>query len=434
MPEDIYSKILSSIEADRLVIFCGAGLSMASPTNLPSARALANQIYDKYESITGHRLDPFRDDLEQIAKYFIDDSRYQDFIYKLIPWEPFRDNPNIGHESLADFLESSIVELVVSTNYDTHIEDSARILGDKIFRADVDANDCAIGLHHKPLLKVHGCCNIDKRYTIWHRDQILKAPFDNRIKNAEEFLKNKLHEMHIIFIGFWTDWRYLNEIFENCLSKIEPQLVILVNPDDIDVLEDKAPSLMSWAKKNNFYHAQISGDSFLEELRRRYNIQFLKRVINESKIQYEDSFGRISASSLIDDRINVKNSYNLRRYFCGIPSSKPVKIKRPDGNQELIGIYHIYLIEKGGVIEEIFYKINGHSVRMINGAGRLMSSVKKEFENDNYFGADFTLCIGADDDITPTSIVRSSSTSSVIRSRDTSRWITQADINSQLGI
>ena len=435
MTNDVYSEILLSIEADRVVIFCGAGLSMANPSNLPSAKALANEIYDKFEEVTGKKLDStLKDDLELLAKYFIDDRRYQDFINVLIPWQKFRDNPNSGHESIADFLECNAVELVVSTNYDTFIEDAARELGDKNFRANIDGLGSEIGTNHKPLLKIHGCCLLDNYNTVWNKEQILNGTLRTRIDNSKKFLTVKLHEKHLIFIGFWSDWSYLNDVLTDCISKVEPQLVIVVNPDEYSELEKKAPDLMSWAKKTNFYHEQVSGDYFLQELRRKHNIQFLKKLVNNSKAAYEKKFGIISTSILVDDRLSVKDSYNLKRYFCGIPNSKPVKIKRPNANQELIGIYHIYLIEKGAVLEEIFYKINGHIVRMINGAGKLISSLKKEFERDNYFGADFTLCIGADDDITPTNIIRTSSIGTIIRIRDTSHWITHADINSELRI
>jgi len=436
MPEDIYSKLLSSIESDRVVILCGAGLSMAAPSNLPSAKALANECYDKYEMTTGNKLDSsLRDNLDELAKYFIDDSRYQDFINVLIPWAKFRDNPNNGHESIADFLESKIIGFVVSTNYDTFIEDAARNLGEKDFRATTDANTLSsMGLPHNPLLKIHGCCLLERLYTVWHLDQLSKEPFRSRIENAKKWLETYLREKHLVFVGFWSDWYYLNSILESCLSKIERQLVVLVNPSSVSDLEIKAPELLNWARKNIFHHEPVSGNFFLDELRRRYGVQFIKKIVYGSKDAYERKYGKVTKSTLVDDNIETKDTYNLRQYFYGFPNYIPVTKKQPESTQELLGIYHIHLIEKGAILDKILYKIKGKSIRMINGAGKLISTVKKLFEKDNHFGVDITLCIGGHDDITPSSIIRASHLSTVVRSRDNSKWITEMTLDKELGI
>jgi hypothetical protein len=45
-------QLLGSIESDRLVVFAGAGLSMASPSNVPSAAKIAKDTAAKYQLIT----------------------------------------------------------------------------------------------------------------------------------------------------------------------------------------------------------------------------------------------------------------------------------------------------------------------------------------------------------------------------------------------
>ena len=48
MDQNTRNRLLESIHADRLVVLCGAGLSMAPPSNLPSAWSIANECHDRY--------------------------------------------------------------------------------------------------------------------------------------------------------------------------------------------------------------------------------------------------------------------------------------------------------------------------------------------------------------------------------------------------
>jgi len=99
MDEAIAARLLASINANRLVILCGAGLSMSPPSNLPSAARLAQNCADKYLEITGNHLDDdLRNDLEKLADHFRQANEFQSvFIQQLIPWREFRRKPNNGH-------------------------------------------------------------------------------------------------------------------------------------------------------------------------------------------------------------------------------------------------------------------------------------------------------------------------------------------------
>ena len=48
IPEACAAKLLAAMNSGRLVILAGAGLSMAAPSNLPSAATLGKQIADQY--------------------------------------------------------------------------------------------------------------------------------------------------------------------------------------------------------------------------------------------------------------------------------------------------------------------------------------------------------------------------------------------------
>jgi hypothetical protein len=49
---------LDALHADRLALLCGAGLSIAAPSNLPGAAQLASQAKRKYDPLYGIGRDP----------------------------------------------------------------------------------------------------------------------------------------------------------------------------------------------------------------------------------------------------------------------------------------------------------------------------------------------------------------------------------------
>ncbi len=110
MDDDLRERLLNSIENDRLVMFCGAGLSI--PSGVPSACALARLCKGKYEHEIGRQLPEGMTDLETLTEYFAaNDQLVQTFIRRLIPREPFRLEPNSGHFAIADFLSRSSARL-----------------------------------------------------------------------------------------------------------------------------------------------------------------------------------------------------------------------------------------------------------------------------------------------------------------------------------
>src|SRR5436190_9820610 len=106
MDGELASRLLGSIAADNLVIFCGAGLSMAPPSSLPSARQVAMDCFPKYEQAIGARLPPnAREDLEAQCQFAFGRGELQKlFLAKLVTWRPFFRNQNKGHAAVADVL------------------------------------------------------------------------------------------------------------------------------------------------------------------------------------------------------------------------------------------------------------------------------------------------------------------------------------------
>ncbi len=97
---------------------CGAGLSMAAPSNLPSARAIAENCFDKYRLESDPNCDlALREDLEALAEHFAGLNTLKSvFIEHLVPWPDFVRPANVGHAAIADFLITRAAVAGISSN------------------------------------------------------------------------------------------------------------------------------------------------------------------------------------------------------------------------------------------------------------------------------------------------------------------------------
>lgn len=442
MDAEIATRLLASIEMDRLVILCGAGLSMASPSNLPSAKDLATICFDRYEQKTSYRLpDSLRYNLEEIAKYFWERDEFKTtFIQLLIPWETLVQDPNIGHFAIADFLGCGAIEFTLSTNIDYLIEKAAINLGESDFQSSIgnDDFDCAY-IKHKPLIKIHGCCNKDRSNTVWCSAQISIEPMQRRTSKIKQWLLGRLPSKDLLIIGFWSDWAYLNRILDSCINDIIPYTIILVDPLSDSELEEKAPTLWTWARNENstFIHIQESGDNFLNELRKLYSIQFLKNMLDKSKPSYHQRFGsQFSGNIHIGDDLEISTLYDIRRDVSGTPINEIVRRKKTDESFELIGLFHLWLISLGAVFEPPYFKFDNKLIRLINTPGMILSSIKSKYlrEPSKPIIPDINVCVGASNDYSPADIVKGDKTSDIIRSGLSGRWIIGEELPNELGI
>lgn len=442
MTDDLAAKLLVSIEGNRLVVLCGAGLSMAAPSNLPSAKRLADSCWQKYQRITAHSLpDCTRHNLEALAKHFWQSSEFVAvFIQQLIEWQHFRHNPNTGHRALADFLACGIIEFAISTNLDTLIEVAAEGLGEKDFIASIDPHEPdRTDIQHKPLIKLHGCCVRTRDETVWCDDQLNKDPVLKKISGFKKWIEGRLPERDLLIIGFWSDWAYLNNILWDCVSQMEPRSVILVDPSTDSELQAKASELWKWANKRSGYfeHVRQSGDSFLDELRRRFSERFLVRLIDAAKPAYKQKCGNSYSKTIsIDASLTTSDLYALRRDFTGEPTTNIVRIRHYSQEHQLIGLYHLLLIEAGANLTGPYYQYNSKTIRLVHAAGQLLSSIKERFSKEPSppVQPDLIACVGAADDPTPPHLVRGGTTSGIVRAGYTGKWITHHELFRELGV
>lgn len=443
MQDSLASRLLASIEADRLVIFCGAGLSMASPSVVPLARELAQKCSFKYKEITGSAVpEEKRENLESLAEFFYSEGIfYSLFIHNLIPWGIFKTNPNSGHYAIADFLASGVFEFGLTTNMDFLVELAANSLGQNDFGSSIGGNEASQSHpNHKPFLKLHGCCVRDKDNTLWCSSQLNTATLRDRIDSSRNWLRGYLLNRDLLLIGFWSDWGYLNHVLEDCINTIEPNLVILVDIDEATNLMRKAPNLWDWAASDNvnFIHVQESGADFLDDLRRRFSRRYLERLAEDSKPTYLG----ITGSSFADpvkfrDDFTTEELYALRVDFSGKKEGNVPRTKRPDPNMHQLGATHLLLMGNGAVLEGSTYVISGKRIRLIHGAGELLSSVKSRFSAEPPLpvSVDIVICVGAfDDGGVPTNVVRAQGAANIIRAGISGEWLTLEQARQRIGI
>jgi hypothetical protein len=204
-------KALDALYAGRLALLCGAGLSMAPPSSLPSAAVLAHKAKAKYDATFGATRSPLAVSIDDQAQFFFERRELNTvYLRTYVNRHDFAAPPNPGHFAIADFLINTGITTAVSTNVDTLIEGAGDILFGRVGAGISRGIVAALPNSQSPLLKVHGCWS-DPASTIWARGQIDMEPFRTRIDEAGRWLEVRLLDRDILVVGYWTDWDYLNE-------------------------------------------------------------------------------------------------------------------------------------------------------------------------------------------------------------------------------
>lgn len=438
MTEEVAVTLLSSIENDRFVVICGAGLSTPAPSNLPLAAELAAVCKERHLTENGvHIPDEHCADMEAMAAYFyMNPPLWNSFTERWIPWGKFNRHPNSGHEAIADFLKTGVSAFVVSTNPDRLIERAADRLGEPAFRAVVDADDLqSAPTRHERLLKLHGCGDRDPRHTVWSRLQLDGERVQARIGALTTWLRANLPGKDLLIVGFWTDWEYLNAVLLASLNDASPRSVVLVNTANAGDLQQKSPELWEWANKAIFSHVAQSAESFLDELRRRFSRQFFVKVLSLGVPAYQKRFaGEPPDPDAVRPDMTTHDLYALRRDICGVPSTEMPGLKEPGESHSLIGCLHLGLMAVGALLEGSFYNWRERTLRLVNGVGQVLSLVRARFADESpVMVVDRAICVGADDDGgAPPHLLRPGAVGDIVRHTQSAAWETHDALTDEL--
>lgn len=425
--------------AGRLVILSGAGLSMAPPSSLPSAWRVAATCFDAYKLAIDPDVDPgLRDNLETLAEHFAALNTLKTvFIEQLVPWKEFERPPNPGHAAVADFLITKSVVASLSSNYDKLIERCAWDYGAD-FRGSLDGDAATLASHKQsPLLKFHGCSHIDRGATVWAPSQLHDPTIADRIAKSKIWMAAHLRQKDLLVVGFWSDWDYLNDVLGGALQGLDPLSVTVVDPSPTAELQKKAPSLWTLAHQPQvtFSHLQESGADALDQLRRAFSESYARQVLAAGRTVLEAQTGvACDPDWLTVSGLDAESLYDWRRDAEGVPAGQPAMAKTPQG-VDLLGYFHLLLRRAGAAQQPRGYTLGGRSVRVVNGAGSVLSTVAKRFvEAPAAPTADVFVAAGSMDLGLPGHLVRPGATGSVIRPAAGGKWLTIEQAQLELGV
>jgi hypothetical protein len=98
---------------------------------------------------------------------------------------------------------------------------------------------------------------------------------------------------------------------------------------------------------------------------------------------------------------------------------------------QTLGAVQIGLMKEGASMEGNHYLLNGTRIRVVYGQGRLLSDIRKLYEEEStdFMPAEITIGVGAKDDGgVPADVVRGpANKSTIVRAVSLSRWQTEED-------
>lgn len=428
-------KLVTAIENDQLVFLCGAGLSMPDPSYLPSAWAVAKACYDKRTPIEA--LDPaLRDDVDKLAAFFHARGDFADTFIPLVPWHDLAGEPNDGHAAVADFLISRAALGVLSANFDTMIERWAEHR--KVVMAGALTGQEAINFASisNPLVKFHGCMNRDRDNTLWTQGQLNDAAVKQRVESCSDWMKLNLPGKHLVVVGFWTDWGYLNSVLASAFTVKNAASVTVVDTTDTDTLKSKAPDL--WTKLNelsgSFEHVQASGCAVLDQLRIAFSRAWLKKFYALSQAAAQ-AMGIDAIPS--PDGLEIDALYDLRRDVEGVSYACAASAKAPPTSAGLAALAHISLIASGALQTGAFLQHGARRVRVVNGSGKTVQASREEHKEPSSLPQpDLVVCAGGYDLGVPARVISKGKGASVVSPTPggSVAWVTWEDAKGVLGL
>jgi hypothetical protein len=409
------TRLLGSIEANRLVLLCGAGLSIPEPSYLMSAVQVSRTCYDKYLPIMALPV-PMRDNVEQLAGHFYGNGEFESvFLGTLVPWNDLVGQPNKGHAAVADFLICKAVEGALSANFDPLIEHWANERKIAMSGALTGQEATTFGGDSGPLVKFHGCLVRDRNKTLWAQAQIAEPAIAARIASCSQWMGLTLPGKDLLVVGFWTDWGYLNDVIANALNVNPFGSVTVVDPKASADLQATAPTL--WARLTggtaHFQHVQASGADALEELRVAFSKVWVKKFYALGKTMLEADGKHYSA---IDPVMSCEEFYSFRQDAEGIPYHRAAARKAPPAGAAAAAFVHLLLIEAKAARRGSWYEHGGKLIRVVQGAGEAISTVRERYkEPPAARQPDVVVCAGALDIPIPGHLIASGAGASVVR-------------------
>ena len=427
----IITELLGSIEANRLMILCGAGLSIPSPSNLLPAWKVAEICYEKRRDIEVLP-DALRYDLDALAGHFHDAGHFKDQFLRLVPWAELLGEPNAGHAAVSDLLISRATHSTLSANFDPLIETWAKTRKVDLRGALDGAQATEYSAATSPLLKFHGCLDLDREATLWTQRQLEDAAIQRRIQSIKSWLAINLPGKDLLIVGFWTDWGYFNAFLADAIAVGGIGRVLVVDPDSTDALQKKAPGFWGHLTAGtHFTHIVGSSDAALNELRTAFSKVWARRFFRLAQPMAPD-VPPPDPSGWQGDEL-----YDLRRDAEGVPYNRAAKQKVPTPEAAQAALAHILLTQANATREGAWYRLNNKAIRIVQGGGQLLSTVRERYDEPTALASpDIVICAGALDLGLPATVIPAGVGASLVRPTKggSARWLTLEQARAEFGI
>lgn len=237
-----YDEIIDLIRREEVVLFVGAGCSLAA--GAPSASDLNSRLKDLLDK----SFIPLTDTLQEVSEALMLQDGNRDRLNKVLIDSFSSLKPTFFHKSLSTI---PYIKDIVTTNYDSLIESSYNYDSVQVFAED---QDCGCYSEDKyRIYKIHGDYN--------HLDRVVVTSSDYRrtIKSHKDSLlwskiKSLFATKHVVFIGYsLADGNFQNLIEEVEINeKSKSKQIYLISPE-IDILTK--------AKLNKLNVVSVDGDA-----------------------------------------------------------------------------------------------------------------------------------------------------------------------------
>ena len=427
-----------ALSNDRLAVLCGAGLSMAPPSSLPSAATLAQRAKQKYDAQFGVTRGPLPPAIEDQAEFFFERDELQTvFLRRLIDHNAFAAPSNAGHVALADLLIVNGIKTAVTTNVDFLIEAAGQRLFGHV-GAGIDGDSVARLLPDvAPLLKLHGCRQIDPDNTVWAKGQISAPPVSDRIASSTAWLEPRLLDRDLVVVGFSTDWDYLNDILGKSLGAVRPTRVLIVDPADPAGFQAKAPNLFQLGQraKVSFSYLRQSGSEFLSQLRWNFSNSIVRQVLHCGSQAFEDATGQAPTQAILEPpSLDNETLWQIRRDLEGKHPNEP-SLARHSPQEPLLGATLLQLRHAGAAADGPFWLMGNQRVRVLKASNEPLHRIEAAFERGiaPSIAPDITIAVGAERQQLAANVARATTASTIARGNKT-RWVTRLEAIAELNI
>jgi hypothetical protein len=272
---------------------------------------------------------------------------------------------------------------------------------------------------------------------VWAPGQLAAEPVQSRIASSAQWLAVELLNRDILIVGYWTDWDYLNDVLAATLNAVNPSRVIVVDPADGAIFQEKAPVLYEVGARANtaFQHVRVSGADFLDTLRKRFSKTFIRRLLHAGVEEYAQIHGREPTLEITEPPdVDNQSLWQIRRDIEGAGPNQPANQRVPP-NEPLLSLTVLQLRNAGAVPEGSYWLYGGRRVRILRAANKLLHRVQAEYERETApaVAPDIVIAVGAEAHTLPHNIARASTPPSVARG-NASRWMTRPEFMAEWGL